>query len=482
MTTRTIAYPDLSSYIGGTWTRGSGTEEVTVLNPATGTELGAVPLGINDDFVAALDAADAAFGSWRRTSPTTRAEILRRAAAIMRARASELADLITVELGKPTREARVEVVTAAEHIEWAAEEGRRGYGRDIPARTPRTVQTVRREPLGPIAGFAPWNAPLITPARKIAYVLAAGCTLVLKPSEETPGCALALVRAFEEAGLPEGVLNAIFGKPESVSTYLLSDSRVKGVTFTGSTGVGRALASLAAPSMKRLILELGGNAPVIINADVDVKAVAESAVRATYRNAGQICTSPSRFLIHDSIHDDFVQAFTQSARTLVVGNGLDERTDMGPVANEQRVAAMAMLTEDARRRGIDIPLGGHRIGEAGSFWSPTLLAGVDDECLISNAEPFGPMASTRPFHSLDEAIAVANRLPVGLASYVWTNSLSDATRLLDEIEAGSVVVNRWQASLPETPFGGYDDSGVGTEGGIEGVSAFQRIKYTSFAA
>jgi succinate-semialdehyde dehydrogenase/glutarate-semialdehyde dehydrogenase len=479
MTVPTTNYPEVSMFIAGKWTRGSGLDELPVVNPATGETLGLVPLGVRADYESALDAASAAAPGWRRTSPTQRAEILRSAVVILRERHAELAELVTVELGKPLREARAEVTVAADHLEWAAEEGRRGYGRVIPARTAGTLQIARQEPLGPIAGFAPWNAPAITPARKIGYVLAAGCTLVLKPSEETPATALFLAHALDEAGLPPGVLNVVFGEPASVSEYLLTDPRVKGVTFTGSTAVGRSLAALAAPSMKRLTLELGGHSPVIVTADVDVSAVAESAVAAKYRNAGQVCTSPSRFFVHDSIHDQFVAAFAEAAQKLVVGNGLDDHTQMGPVANESRVAAMAEFTRDAIARKVDIAVGGSRIVGPGTYWEPTLFADVSDDSLVARREPFGPLAATLRFADLDEAIARANGLPVGLASYVWTESLSDATRCMDEINAGSVVVNRWQASLPETPFGGFDDSGIGAEGGIEGVTQFQRTKYTA---
>ncbi|KQY07828.1 NAD-dependent succinate-semialdehyde dehydrogenase [Mycobacterium sp. Root135] len=481
MSNHTDDYPEIASFIDGVWTRGSGDQQIAVLNPATGEQLGVVPVAAPSDIASALDAADAAFAHWRNVSPLVRSDTLRRAAALLRQRSATVAGLVTSELGKPTAEARQEVITAAEHIEWAAEEGRRGYGRTIPARAAGSMQSTRHEPLGPVAGFAPWNAPVITPARKIAYTLAAGCTLVLKPSEETPACAVALTQAFADAGVPRGVLNVVFGDPREVSAYLLGESRIKAVTFTGSTSVGRHLAVLAALSMKRLVLELGGHAPVIVTADVDVQQVAESAVGATYRNSGQVCTSPSRFLLHDSVHDEFVDAFIRRAEQLVVGDPGDERTQMGPVANEQRITAMRRFTEDARNRGVSVPIGGDRIDRPGTFWRPTLLADVTDDVLAVNVEPFGPLATTQRYQDLDQAIATANRLPVGLASYAWTNSLGDARRLLDGIDAGSVVVNQWQASLPETPFGGYGDSGIGTEGGIEGLAAFQRIKYTALA-
>lgn len=472
-------YPSLELLIDGEWTRGSGSENVPVLDPSTATVVGEVPLGVEKDFVAALDAADRTASAWRRTSPVRRSEILRGAAAIIRDRVDELAGLITLELGKPVAEAVAEAVVAAEHLEWAAEEGRRAYGRVIPGRTASSVQTARVEPIGIVAGFAPWNAPAITPARKIAYVLAAGCTMVFKPSEETPASALFIVRALEEAGLPAGVINVVFGEPSAISTLWLADARVKAVTFTGSTGVGRTLASLAAPSMKRTTLELGGHAPVVVTGDVDVASVAASAVRASFRNSGQICTSPTRFYVDASIHDEFAEAFAMAAAALVVGDPFDERTQMGPVANESRVHVMDDLTQEARSHGVDVRAGGERIDRDGSFWAPTVLVGVDDDRRIANVEPFGPMAALSPFRDLDEAVARANRLPWALASYVWTESLSAATRLMDEIDAGSVVVNRWQASLPETPFGGYDDSGIGTEGGTEALRAFQRIKYTA---
>ncbi|MBY3988759.1 NAD-dependent succinate-semialdehyde dehydrogenase [Rhodococcus fascians] len=480
MLTASPVYPELALFIDGRWTSGSGSSDVTVLDPATGEALGSVPLGSADDVVASLRSAAAAFDEWKNTSPLERAALLRRAAATIREQSRTFATLVTRELGKPIAEAEAEVTTAAEHIEWAAEESRRTYGRHIPSRDAHTVQIARREPLGPIAGFAPWNAPVITPARKIAYALAAGCTLVLKPSEETPACAVMLAQAFEQAGLPRGVLNVIFGQPQEISNILLRDNRIKGVTFTGSTEVGQKLASLSAPSMKRLTLELGGHAPVIVTADVDVESVARTAVRATFRNSGQICTSPSRFLIHRSVHGAFVDAFIEETESLVVGNGLEAQTQMGPVANEQRIAAMQRLTDDARTNGVGVPTGGYRLDGPGSFWAPTLLVETNDDSLISHDEPFGPMAATRQFDTLDEAVDVANSLTMGLASYVWTNDLHDATRLMDDLNAGSVVVNSWRASLPETPFGGFDDSGIGSEGGVEGIAAFQRTKYTSF--
>ncbi|TQM11281.1 NAD-dependent succinate-semialdehyde dehydrogenase [Pseudonocardia kunmingensis] len=471
--------PDLGLFIAGRWTHGSGNRSVAVQNPATARAVGELPLATADDLDAALTAATDAFPAWRATSPVRRGEILRTAAGLVRERAETIAHAITRELGKPLREARAEIGTAVEHIEWAAEEGRRAYGRVIPSREPGVLQSTRREPLGPIAGFAPWNAPAITPARKISGALGAGCTLVLKPAEETPTPALHLVAALEDAGLPPGVLNVVFGDPAAVSDRLLAAPQIMGATFTGSTAVGTLLLGKGAPTAKKMTMELGGYAPVFVLPDADPEAVADSAVVATMRNSGQVCTSPSRFYVHADLHERFVARFAERAAALRVGDPFDDTVQMGPVATEARVSAMAELTADARSRGLTVAAGGHRVERDGSFWAPTLLAGVDDDAMIANVEPFGPMAATTPFHHLDDAIISANRLPFGLAAYVWSNDLAAVTRLTDALDAGSISVNRWQASLPETPFGGMGASGLGMEGGIEGLEAFQRVKYVN---
>lgn len=320
---------------------------------------------------------------------------------------------------------------------------------------------------------------MITPARKISGALAAGCTIVLKPAEETPSPALHLVHAFEDAGLPPGVLNVVFGEPAEVSRRLLNSPVIKGSTFTGSTAVGKQLLAQGASTVTQMIMELGGYAPVFVLADADPAGVADTAVIATMRNSGQVCTSPSRFYVHHTIYEEFVARFAERAEAMRVGDPFDEQVDMGPVATAGRIEAMARLTEDATRRGLRVAAGGTTVDRPGFFWRPTLLAGAGDDAAIANTEPFGPMAAATPFTDLGAAIDSANRLPFGLAAYVWSNDLAAVHRLTDALNAGSVSVNRWQASLPETPFGGVGESGLGSEGGIEGLRAFQRIKFVN---
>ena len=349
----------------------------------------------------------------------------------------------------------------------------------IPPRNRAIQQIAVREPLGPIAAFAPWNAPAITPARKISSALAAGCSVIIKPSEETPATALAIAELLQEAGLPPGVLNVVFGQPAMISEALVGSPIIRGITFTGSTAIGKQLGALAVQTMKRMTLELGGHAPVVIFSDVDPEAAAISAVTAKFRNSGQVCTSPTRFFAHESIHDRFAAKLSELADGLKVGDGFDAATKMGPLANARRVEAMERFVDDARSRSIAVSAGGVRCGERGFFFRPTVLTGVDQDCMASNVEPFGPLAVTAPFRTRDEALALANRLPFGLASYGMTNDLRNAAAMADGIAAGNVIINHWQASLPETPFGGFKDSGVGSEGGIEGLQDFQSIKYVS---
>lgn len=465
--------------IDGQWTRGSGTSTRPIENPATGEILTELPMATATDLDAALEAAQRGFEVWRRTSPLERGRVLRTAADTMRARTAELATVITAELGKPLAESRAEIDLAAEHLEWAAEEGRRAYGRVIPSRHPNTLQHTVVEPVGVVAGFAPWNAPAITPARKIGGALAAGCSIVLKPAEEAPGAALIMAEILQQAGLPAGVLNVVFGDPPMIGRHLVSSPIVRAVTFTGSTRVGAELSALGASTMTRMTMELGGHAPVLILADADVDAVAASAVPACLRNSGQVCTSPTRFLVHASVFQRFVTAFTKAVSGLVIGDGSVEGVQMGPVATARRLEAMAELTRDAVSRGAVLETGGERIGETGWFWRPTVLTSVPPDALVATTEPFGPVKAVAPFEDLDEALAEANRLPFGLASYAWTGDSRAAARIVDSIEAGTVSINSWQPSLPETPFGGVRLSGLGSEGGVEGLYGFQRVKYVS---
>jgi len=474
-----IDYPALKLLIDGKWRCGEGRTTETVLNPSTGGILGELPHATEADLDEALASSARGFEQWRRVSALERGAILQRAAALIAERREMIAGLITLELGKPIAESRAEVDTAAGMFIWNAEEGRRAYGRVIPSRNRAVQQIAVREPLGPIAAFAPWNAPAITPARKISSALAAGCSIIIKPAEETPATALAIAAALEDAGLPAGVLNVVFGNPALVSQKLLGSPMTRGLTFTGSTGIGKQLGALAVQTMKKMTLELGGHAPVLIFGDVDPEAAAISAVTAKFRNSGQVCTSPTRFFVHESIHDRFAAKLSELADGIVVGDGFAPTTKMGPLAHARRIESMERFVDDARSRNIAVSAGGGRCGNQGFFFRPTVLSDVDQACMASNVEPFGPLAVTAPFSTLDDAVRLANRLPFGLASYVMTHDMRNASAVTEAIQSGNVIVNHWQASLPETPFGGYKDSGIGSEGGIEGLQEFQTLKYVS---
>jgi len=474
-------YPNLQLLIAGRWVGAQGRKTEPVLNPSTEAVLAELPHATPADIDEALAAAAKGFQVWRRKPAQERAKILKRTADLMRERREYLAHLITLELGKPIAEARLEVEQAAGMFEWNAEEGKRAYGRVIPARAENIQQMMVKEPVGPIAAFSPWNAPTITPSRKISSALAAGCSVVIKPSEETPATALTIGGMLLEAGLPEGVLSIVFGDPVAISRQLIESPIIRGITFTGSTNVGKLLAGMAVQGMKRMTLELGGHAPVVVFDDINVDAVAKAAASAKYRNSGQVCTSPTRFYVHESIHDRFVEKFAEHANSIAVGDGFDAATVMGPLANARRVEAMEAFVADARTRNIRIAAGGERVGNGGFFYRPTLLENVGNDSMAANVEPFGPLAMTTPFKTFDDVVALANRLPFGLAAYAMTNDLSRARAISAAIESGNVVVNHWQVSLPETPFGGYKDSGVGSEGGIEGLAAFQNTKFVSQA-
>lgn len=474
-----IDYPALKLFIDGHWCSGEGRASGPVLNPSTGAVLGELPHASEADLDEALASSARGHEVWRKMSPVDRGRILQRAAALLLERGGQIASLITLELGKPIAESRVEVETAAGIFTWNAEEGRRAYGRVIPSRNRAIQQIAVREPLGPIAAFAPWNAPAITPARKISSALAAGCSVIIKPAEETPATALAIAAALQDAGLPTGVLNVVFGDPDLISQKLLNSPVTRGLTFTGSTEVGKKLGALAVQTMKKMTLELGGHAPVLIFGDVDPEAAALSAVAAKFRNSGQVCTSPTRFFVHESIHDRFAGKLSELADGISVGDGFAASTKMGPLAHARRIDSMERFVEDARARGIAVSAGGERCGNQGFFYRPTVLSNVDDDCMASNIEPFGPLAATAPFSTMDDAVRLANRLPFGLASYVMTHDMRNASAITEAIQSGNVIVNHWQASLPETPFGGTKDSGIGSEGGIEGLQEFQTIKYVS---
>lgn len=472
-------YPDITLHIGGVARAGSG-GEIEIQDPATGESLAMARLASAADLDDALQAAEAG-AAWRAVSVFERCRILRRVGELLRARQDAIGHVMTREQGKPLAEARGEVAASAEVFEWYAEEGRRAYGRVVPSRTTGARMIVVREPIGPVAAFTPWNFPALTPARKIAGALGAGCSILIKPSEETPATCLALVEACVEAGVPAGAINLVLGDPPTVSRHLVTSAVVRKVSFTGSTAGGRAVAALAAQGPKRATLELGGHAPVLVFDDVDVEAVAALGAQRKFRNAGQVCVAPTRFYVHEAVHDRFVAAFASAAERIKVGNGLDQGIGMGPLANARRLEAMHGLIEDAQRHGARLVCGGERIGNRGFFYAPTVLTEVPESAAIMSEEPFGPVAPIARFRDLDEVIGRANGLPVGLAAYAFTGSGARALALSERIEAGMVGINRFEIAAAETPFGGVKDSGDGREGGTEGLDAYLVTKTISQA-
>lgn len=454
-------------------------EALALVNPANGQTVGQIPVATTADLDDALAAADMAFKSWRKVSAYDRAAILHRAAALLRERAQSIAHFMTLEQGKPVADSVLEVNGAADIFDWFAEEGRRAYGRIIPARTPGVRNMVFREPIGPVALFTPWNFPVTIPARKIAAALAAGCSCIAKPAEETPSPTLAIAQALADAGLPDGVLNIVMGVPDHISTHLIASPVIRKISFTGSTRVGKHLAGLAAAGVKPATLELGGHAPTIVFADADIEKAATMTARSKYRNAGQICIAPTRFYLHDSIHDRFVARFREVAASLRVGDGLDPATQMGPLANVRRIGAMEELVADARGAGAGLELGGERLGNQGYFWRPTILTDVPNQARIMNEEPFGPVAVTHRFSGFDEVVEQANRLPFGLSAYAFTNDGATAARIGEALESGMVGVNNMVLTTPETPFGGVKESGYGSEGGSEGLDSYLVTKFVT---
>ena len=473
------AYADLKLFIGGEWVSGEGRRLEPVINPATEEVIGQLPFASTADLDRALAAASESFPRWRAIAPHERGKILKRAADLLRERTDHIARLATLEEGKTLAETRWEVSLSADIFDWYAEEGRRAYGRVLPQRASGVRMTVLKEPVGPVAAFAPWNFPIGNPARKIGAALGAGCSCILKPAEETPASALEVARALEDAGLPKGVLSVVFGVPSEVSTHLLASPIIRAISFTGSTVVGKQLMKLAADGMKRTTMELGGHAPVVVFDDIDVEQVVDQAIIAKYRNAGQICVSPTRFYIHAKIYDRFVATFTARAKSLRVGDGLSDSSQMGPLAHPRRVNAMETLLGDARNCGAKFHLGGSRLGSKGYFWQPTVLAEVPVKARIMNEEPFGPVAIFNPFSRFDEVIQQANRLPYGLAAYAFTGSAKTVNLLGEQIEAGMIGINSFGISVPESPFGGVKESGHGSEEGIEGLDACLVTKFVA---
>ena len=476
-----MSYPNTQLLIAGEWQEAADGRTLPVFNPATGEEIGRVAHAGIADLDRALAAAQKGFETWRDIPAIERAKTMRRAAALMRERADGIAALLTQEQGKPLVEARLEAMAAADIIEWFADEGMRVYGRIVPSRTLAVRQMVLKDPVGPVAAFTPWNFPINQAVRKVSAALATGCSIIVKAAEETPAAPAALIRAFVDAGVPAGAIGLVYGNPAEISGYLIPHPVIRKISFTGSTVVGKQLAALAGQHMKRVTMELGGHAPVIVADDADIDLAVKSAGAAKFRNAGQVCISPTRFLVHESIRGDFTAALAAHARNLKVGDGLADGTQMGPLANPRRLTAMAEVMQDALQRGATVATGGARIGDTGNFFAPTVLDDVPLGAKVFNDEPFGPVAAVRGFNTLEEAIAEANRLPYGLAGYAFTRSLKNAHLLAQRVEVGMLWVNQPALPSAEMPFGGLKDSGYGSEGGPEALETYLNTRAISIA-
>jgi succinate-semialdehyde dehydrogenase/glutarate-semialdehyde dehydrogenase len=475
-------YSDVSLFIDGAWGAAAAGRTLTVLNPATSEPIGTVAHAEIADLDRALDAAERGFHVWRKISAYERSKIMRKAAGLIRERAETIARLMTMEQGKPVAEAKGEIGVAGDVIEWFAEESRRAYGRVISGRVEGVYQLVIKEPVGPVACFTPWNFPINQAVRKISAALAAGCSVILKGPEETPASCAELVRCFADAGVPAGVVNLVYGVPSVISEYLIPHPVIRKISFTGSTAIGKQLAALAGLHMKRVTMELGGHAPAIVFDDADIDAATKILAANKFRNAGQVCVSPTRFLVQERVYEQFVDKFTALAKAVKVGDGLDASTTMGPLANPRRVVAMEGLVGDAVEKGATIRTGGKRIGNKGNFFEPTVLTELNTTMRVMNEEPFGPLALMVPFRDFDEVIAEANRLPYGLASYAYTSSSKTATAVAAAVEAGMMSINHHGLALPEVPFGGIKDSGYGSEGGLEAIEAYLNTKFVTQAS
>ena len=473
-------YPDTHLFLIFLWREAAAKEKLEIINPATEEVIGKVSHARKEDLDIALNAAENAFNSWKNVSAYERSKILRKAADIVRDKADQIATLMTMEQGKPLIEAKMETMGAADSIDWYAEEGRRAYGRIIPSRAPQGVyQFVFKEPVGVVAAFTPWNFPLNQVVKKVAAAFAAGCTAIVKGPEETPASVAELIKAFDEAGMPKGSVNLVYGIPAEISEYLIAHPIVRKVTFTGSTAVGKLLASQAGTHMKRVTMELGGHSPAIVCEDADVKAAVKILSANKFRNAGQVCISPTRFLVHDSVYEEFVDGFVKQAEALTVGNGLDDGVKMGPLAHDRRLTAIEGFVADAVENGAKVLTGGKRKGNKGYFFEPTVMTNVSNDARIMNEEPFGPLAPINSFSSIDEVVEESNRLNYGLAAYAYTNSAKTAQDLGQAIESGQVSINHHGLGLVDTPFGGVKDSGYGSEGGPEGLDAYMTTKLVS---
>jgi len=465
---------DLQLFIDGVWKSGDGREAHPVVNPVDAQPIADLPFATKADLEEALAASERAWPEWRSTDVDKRGAILHKTAALLRERAEHIGRIMTQEQGKPLAESRSEVLGSAQLFDWYAEEAKRDYGRTL-VRPAGQLSRVIRQPVGPVATFSPWNFPIYLLAKKVSAALATGCTVISRPPHETPGCATELFRALADAGIPNGVAQLVHGDADLISRTLIASRVIRKVSFTGSTNVGKHLMRLCADSMTRVTMELGGHAPVLIFEDCDLEKTLDMVVPQKFRNAGQVCVSPTRFYIQRGIYDHFVKGFAERTAKVKVGSGLDDGVKMGPLANERRPQAIETLVADAKAKGARVLAGGER-GDAGFFFRPTLLADVPNEANIMNDEPFGPVAVSRPFDTFEEAIEQANRLPFGLAAFAFTENGRRANLIGDLVESGMVGINTFAISAADAPFGGVKDSGFGSEGGKEGLESYQVVK------
>jgi succinate-semialdehyde dehydrogenase/glutarate-semialdehyde dehydrogenase len=472
-------YEKLELLIDGTWRQGSEDKSEPVYNPATGEVLGTLPHASVSDLDEALLASQKGFDVWRSVTAFEIQKTLEKAARLLEERFETIAANLTREMGKPLAEAKVELQMAIDILRWYGEEGKRIYGRTVMPRVAGMQQTVRKDPIGPVIAFVAWNFPAVNVMRKVAGSLAAGCSVIIKPSEETPATAVAIGRALTDAGLPDGVLSIVFGVPAEVSEHLCKSPIPRKLSFTGSVPIGIHLQKLAAENMIKCTMELGGHSPMIVFEDTDVQSAAKLCAMGKFRNAGQVCISPTRFLVQKSVHGEFIDAFASAAEKIAVGDGLEGTSQMGPLVAERRIAIMDGLVEDAVKSGATVVTGGHRLNRSGSFYAPTILNNVSDEAQIMNAEPFGPVAPVDSFSDIDEVIARANRLPFGLAAYAFTKDPAIVNKLKNELQTGLLGINSTMVAFPETPFGGIKHSGYGSEGGIEGLEAFLVTRFVT---
>jgi len=477
-----MAYPTLKLLIDGQWIEQTSST-LGVHNPATGEVLGQLPVAEPEHIEQAAKAAARSFPAWAAMGPHERCAIIARATSLIRERATRIAEILTLEQGKPLAESKREVMLSADIIDFLAEESRRLASRGVPARSSNILsQTVQRVPVGPVAAFTPWNFPANLPARKLGGALAAGCTVVIKPAEETPATCLELARAFVDAGIPPGVLNVVCGNPAAISSALIAHPGIAKISFTGSVPVGRMLGEMAARHLKRFAAELGGHAALIVCSDVDAAHVAALAATAKFRNAGQVCTAPIRFLVHKAVYQTFRYAFISAANAIKIGNGLEPGVQLGPLIHERRLAAMQGFVDDAKEHGGKVLCGGLKLDRPGYFYPPTVLERVPISARAQREEPFGPLALLDEFEDLDAAITQANSLNYGLAAYAFTRDLAQAHRLAHSLTAGMVGINHFGVSQPETPFGGVKDSGTGSESGLEGLLGYTDVKFVSMAS